>query len=455
MAKYMTTDTLIESVKRRATLPTTQITFTEKDFLAFANEEMDIGIVPHILQFHEDYLMQIDLLPVTANQSYYEIPGRSTGNKIRMVHYMDTSGNVFEMTRVLIEDLPYYQNGSFGISNTGVRAFYIENDEIVLLPVDRHSLTGFLQVSYYLRPNELVPTNTVSTITSFDKYTGIVNVDMIPPNLGSAIPMDILQTKGSHKRLLLDTTPSTVSTPSAQFIFGVAPITNITCSPKASIPPSSYFNLVANGNVSVNNFGQQTNDSPGPNTLSQNNIVWYDTTGSDLAPVGVGSPLIRVDISAAVSPFDVATATAAAINAASLQYFSAQVVGSLLQINTTLVGLFSQVGLQPNLLFTQVTINIPSSVMPDELSVGDYVAEAEQCIIPNIPTDLHSMLAQRIACRCLEALGDMQGLQMANQKLAEMELKTGSIIDNRVEGAPLKVVNRHGFLRQSRRMLRR
>jgi hypothetical protein len=455
VAKWLDSDTLIASVKRRAMIPSTQSTFTEADFLAFANEEQDIGITPHILQYHEDYLMQIDYLPVTPHQSYYEIPSRSTGNKVRMIHYVDPSGNVFEMTRVLIEDLPYYQNGSFGISNQGIRAFFIENDEIVLMPVDRHSLVGFLQVSYYLSPNELVPTNTVSTVTGFNPYTGMVSVSSIPANLLTAGPMDILQTKSPHKRLALDITPSQISGPSNFFQFGVTPITQITCSAKSAIPASSYFNLIANGSLTPNNFGSQSDDVLIPNTLSQNIVVWYDTTGSSPAPSVPATQFVRVDVSAAITPTDVATATAAAINTAALQYYTASVVGSLLQINTTLVGDYSQVAIQPNLLFSQIITNMPSALLPDELTIGDYVAQANQTIIPNIPTELHSMLAQRVACRCLEALGDMQGLQMANQKLAEMELKTGSLIDNRVEGAPLKVVNRHGFLRQSRRMLRR
>jgi hypothetical protein len=235
----------------------------------------------------------------------------------------------------------------------------------------------------------------------------------------------------------------------------VCPITNITCSPKSAIPASSYFNLLANGTVTSNNFGAQNNDVIIPSTLSQNIVVWYDTTGSDAAPSVSCTSFVRVDVSSAITSSDVALATATAINAATLQYFTATTVSGLLQVNTTLVGEFSEIAFLPTLLFSQAIINTPSSLIPDELSIGDYVAEAGQCIIPSIPTELHSMLAQRVACRCLEALGDMQGLQMANQKLSEMELKTGSLIDNRVEGAPLKVVNRHGFLRQSRRMLRR
>ena len=455
MSKYLNSDSLIESVMRRAMLPSSNSTFQEKDFLAFANEEMDIGIIPHILQYHEDYLMQIDYLPVTPGQSYYEIPSRSTGNKVRMVHYVDPSGNVFEMTRVLIEDLPYYQNGSFGISNQGIRAFFIENDEIVLLPVDRHSLVGELQVSYYLTPNELVPTNTVSTVTGFNPYTGVVNVSSVPTNLASPIPMDILQTKSPHKRLALDVTPTAVSQASKYFQFGVSPITNIQCMPKASIEASSYFTMVANGSTSQTNFGTQSNDVVIPNTLNQVVCVWYALTGAEAPPDVYADVFVRVVLLSANTAADVALATSSAINAAGLQYYTSSSSGPVLQINTSLVGSFSYININSDLPFVATVINTPSSDLPQELVVGDYIAEANQCVIPNIPTELHSMLAQRIACRCLEALGDAQGLQMANQKLAEMELKTGSLIDNRVEGAPLKVVNRHGFLRQSRRMLRR
>lgn len=316
MSKHLTTKSLISSVKRRAMMPQTQNTFKEEDFLAFANEDMDIGLLPHVLSFHEDYLLQEASIQMVPSVSNYQIPYRATGNKVREIAYVDTSGNVFEMTRVSVEDLPYYQNGSFGISNAGIRAYYIEGDEIVILPIGRHNLTGKLKISYYLRPNALVSEDRIATITAIDMNTGKITVDNVPSNLTSPIEMDFLQTRSPHKRLAINVTPTTVSVTETYFIFNISDI-------------------------------------------------------------------------------------------------------------------------------------------PSNLRVGDMLAEVEECKIPNIPTELHSMLAQRIACRCLEALGDQQGLAAANQKLAEMEVKTGSLIDNRVEGSSLKVVNRHGFLRQSRRMLRR
>jgi hypothetical protein len=91
---------------------------------------------------------------------------------------------------------------------------------------------------------------------------------------------------------------------------------------------------------------------------------------------------------------------------------------------------------------TTKIINITPSKIPQDVQTGDYFALAGQTCIPNIPTELHMVLAQRVAQRALEAIGDTEGLNNATAKIAEMENKLTTMIDNRVEGAPRKVVNR-------------
>ena len=88
------------------------------------------------------------------------------------------------------------------------------------------------------------------------------------------------------------------------------------------------------------------------------------------------------------------------------------------------------------------TVTLEKSKIPKDLEVGDYLALAGQTCIPNIPTELHMILAQRVAQRLLEAIGDTEGLNNATSKIAEMESKLTTMIDNRVEGAPRKIVNR-------------
>lgn len=81
------------------------------------------------------------------------------------------------------------------------------------------------------------------------------------------------------------------------------------------------------------------------------------------------------------------------------------------------------------------------------IQIGDYVCLANECIIPQIPPDLHNALAERTAARILAAIGDTEGLQAANAKLQEIEIRQGSLLDDRSEGTPQKITARHSLLR--------
>lgn len=101
-----------------------------------------------------------------------------------------------------------------------------------------------------------------------------------------------------------------------------------------------------------------------------------------------------------------------------------------------------------NNVATNPSINIGSTVQLTlaNLKVGDYICLANESIIPYIPPDLHNGLAERTSARILAALGDTAGLQTANAKIAEIETRQGNLLDNRSEGNPQKVVNRHSVL---------
>lgn len=318
MARYLTTNSLISSVVRRANLPITQVTFKTEDFTQFATEELDMALLPYILSHHEDYYLTSVTIPLEQGVSRYEIPYRAIGAKLNDVAYQNSDGQKFEMTRISKGDTPYYQFGALGNSNQLLKVFYIEGNDIVLVPELKTEVyqSSSLIVSFYIRPNGLVEETRAMTITAIDTATGIISVNSVPTIFAGGKAVDLIKTKSPHNTLAWDVVLSSVD-------------------------------------------------------------------------------------------------------------------------------------------YTANTITVDPASIPHTLKVGDYVCLAEECIIPQIPTDLHSMLAQRIACRCLEALGDQAGLQAANAKLAEMEQKGSTIVDSRVDEAPMKVLNRHGFLRSSRRYVRR
>ena len=83
---------------------------------------------------------------------------------------------------------------------------------------------------------------------------------------------------------------------------------------------------------------------------------------------------------------------------------------------------------------------------PGEIIVGDYVTLAEQSPVPNIPTEMHPVLAQACAVHILEALGDSEALANAERRLQKMAKSVQSLVDDRVELAPKKIKPRHGAL---------
>jgi len=321
MAVAMTTNDIIKSAKSRSLIPSNQSTFQTQDFINFMNEEMLNAVVPRVLQVHEDFYMIQEDIALIPGKSNYRIPYRSIGNRLRDVAFKDINGNVFEMTRVSVGDISFYQ-GSFTVNQ--FRTFYVKSDEIVIVPSVGQFISGSLEFTYYIRPNKMVTEDRAAKIVSINYALGEVTVDRVPSNFSTNIKMDFIQSKSPYKIISFDVTPTSVN--------------------------------------------------------SVTNVITFD-------PVSVT---------------------------------------------------FDPRALQNPEQFPQYT----------DLSPGDYVMQAEETIIPQIPAELHSILAHRVALRCLEAMGDAQGLQLANSKLAEMEQNLYELIDNRVEEAPQKVTNRHSTLRQ-------
>jgi len=100
------------------------------------------------------------------------------------------------------------------------------------------------------------------------------------------------------------------------------------------------------------------------------------------------------------------------------------------------------------------TIVFAYSDMSDVAStvvVGDYITIAEETPVPNIPTEMHPMLAQAAAVHILESQTDTEALRNAEKRLDKMVTAVQTLIDNRVELAPKKIKPRNGVLNSQQR----
>lgn len=308
MSDALTSNRLVESIKRRASIPESQSTFTKDDFLEFANEELRLGLVPMIMALHEDYLLYENLVPLVSNVKEYSIPSRAVGNKLRDLQYMTDNGSYSEMTRVGIGSR--FDDAVFTTSSN-LRQYYVKNNKVVLLGnVGSVSGNGSLAMVYYIKPSRMVREDRVGVIAGINPVTGVITLSDIPDNFNVSVKYDMYKANSPHSVLNIDLTAATLNT-----------ITN-----------SITFN-----------------------------------------------------------PDDI----------------------------------------------------------PSDLEVGDHIALSGESMIPQVPSDLHPMLAQMVACRVLESIGDGEGLKAALTKLQQMNEAAGMIIDNRVDDSPRKIVNRHGTVRTS------
>jgi len=307
MSKPLTATDLIKSIKLRASVPINQSTFTVDDLLEFANEELQLGVVPKIMSVHEDHLLYEDEVSIESGRLDYEIPNRALGNKLRDVQMRVGPGVVREMTRIGIGER---FDDAYSAVSTTLPQFYVKGNKVVLNSVN--SASGYsLVFVYYIRPSTMVP----------EEEVGVVQ--------------DVVDNGDGTSRVALGQVPTAFTTSS---IFDMYKGTS----------PCSILN-------------------------------------KDLVPVSVDS------------------------------------VGKSVTFNT--------------------------DDIPKELVAGDHLSLAGESNLPQIPIELHPMLAQMVACRVLEALGDTQGLQNALIKLKQMDTAAGMLIDNRIDDAPQKVVNRHSVLR--------
>ena len=98
---------------------------------------------------------------------------------------------------------------------------------------------------------------------------------------------------------------------------------------------------------------------------------------------------------------------------------------------------------------TTITLSV---ALPALVAAGDYVCLAGESPIPQIPVELHPLLAQRVVVKSLEALGD-QKMQVADTICERMRKTAISLLSPRSQGSTRYLINRNGpgFGRRFRR----
>lgn len=156
----------------------------------------------------------------------------------------------------------------------------------------------------------------------------------------------------------------------------------------------------------------------------------------------------------------VATSSTGQVSAIDTNAHTVTISGSSIPSSFTTGTLLDMINGNPGFDFrtTDATItNVSGQVLtfaslPSTLAIGDWLAVAGESPIPQVPPELHPLLAQRTVVKVLEALGDIQAMQTAEGKLEKMEQNALHLISPRSDGNPKKLNNRYSTLRSLRGM---
>lgn len=395
---YYTSDDLIAAVKRKIAVPLSEETFSENDILQFANEETAIAQVPQVLSYHEEYFVVTESVPLVANQTRYPIPDRAIGMRLRNLFYLDSNNNPFEMNRVASDDKAFFQNNNSGAEF--VYRYYLEGNDVVLTNKIT-APTGNLQFSYYLRPNQLVATTRAAIISSFGKPVQCVNANL---SNGDTI------TVGGIVFTAVSGSPSV-----DEFQIGAS----------SSITAANLANTISTNGIANASSSSDTTVI----TYSDRNLV-FETS----SPLGLDIAEDRINLNCTTNiPSNITDL-------------------SLVDLLQTKAGHKTRAFdiLVPSNGVSGQTLQLEEDDVPTTMVIGDYIASANECIIPQIPSDLHVGLAERTCARILSSLGDQQGLGITNSKIQEIEAAQNPLLGQRVDGSAKKVFAKNTLLRRGK-----
>lgn len=184
----------IASVKRRASIPTSQSLYTDADLASIMSYELLNVVVPKILAVREDYFLTSADQSVVSGTQAYRIPSRAIGDKLKELHIVDNNTVSHNLPRLSYDDLA----GEAPIADVKLYGFYLKGNEVVLYP-DNQFVGKTLRMYYYRRPNNLIVTSSAGKITAL--AGNVATLDVVPTAWTTSDTFDVISgSPGFHSR---------------------------------------------------------------------------------------------------------------------------------------------------------------------------------------------------------------------------------------------------------------
>jgi hypothetical protein len=191
-----TTDGIIADVKRNGAIPSHQSLFEEDDFIAVLSDEMKTIIVPLLLSIQENHFQTEFEYTILVGEDHYSVPWRAIGNKLKSVEIWDAGKRLITLPRLDIRDIANDCSTSFQL----LSGFRMEGTDVVLYPMDTW-VGKTLRLTYFRRPNDLVPTSKAGKIVAIDRLTGEIQLDNVPSDWTTTDTFDMIPSTPPFKQI--------------------------------------------------------------------------------------------------------------------------------------------------------------------------------------------------------------------------------------------------------------
>jgi hypothetical protein len=449
---WYTSNDIVAAVQRKISFPISQNTFSADDILEFAQEELMIGQVPQVMEFHQEYFVVTAIVPLQSNTSNYPIPERAIGLRLRDIFYIDNANNFVEMTRVNSDDMAFFQANI--ASSNSVYKFYLQGNDIIVTPSITEEVFGAILMVYFLRPNQLVANDQAATIQGFQETITINNVGLAAG--------DTLTLGGNFFNYATDYLNNQPFPPDESFInyqytFGYGNVPPVVLTATTGTPLANQFLIGATSAATAINLTNAINglNMPIYSAVATGNVITlsYQNVQTAFNTSNVSNSIVlSTGIQVVVDQVPISIVDGSTIDILQTKGGHKTLAIDIQLGNTAISG---NVITLPNLLIPvqtpsqeqALTPSLPVNMSPINMVIGDYLCQQYNCIIPSLPTDIHISLIERTCARILAAMGDQAGLQMSAAQLQDINKAQGPLLDNRVEGSPMKVLARHSLLR--------
>lgn len=159
-----TVDTLVTDIRTTGSVPSAQTRFDDDSIINIMTRIMRTKVVPMMMTMREEYFVEYTDYSITqGNLTGYAIPTNAVGMKLRAVCLVNNSGqlNMTQLPRLSLEQISGYYFGQvvpFG--------FYIQNNNVILWPVNQTTPANTIRLYYIARTNKLTASTNCRQILS-------------------------------------------------------------------------------------------------------------------------------------------------------------------------------------------------------------------------------------------------------------------------------------------------